>query len=219
MASARETILNRIQANLGSKITAAPPAPPEVWPRTAADRLTLCQRFAEEFRAVHGEPLLKPHWPAAREDFRQLVEKAGWKQALVMDRSLAWQLARDVPGLQTITVAENPAPRDWESIPVSILEAECLLADTGSSVIICRSPGERLACYLPPACVIVATADRLHEHLPAAWDALGPKIRDPQMRGELVIVTGPSRTADIEKILILGVHGPKRVITYLITAP
>ena len=41
-------------------------------------------------------------------------------------------------------------------------------------------------------------------------------MADPAQRGEFVIVTGPSRTADIEKILILGVHGPKRLVVILV---
>jgi L-lactate dehydrogenase complex protein LldG len=54
------------------------------------------------------------------------------------------------------------------------------------------------------------------EHLPAAWETIAPRIADPGLRGEFVIITGPSRTADIEKILILGVHGPKRVVVLLV---
>ena len=42
------------------------------------------------------------------------------------------------------------------------------------------------------------------------------RAADPAVRGELVILTGPSRTADIEKILILGVHGPKRLVVLLV---
>lgn len=216
---AREVILDRIRKNLGSVTDENPPPVPEVWPRTQTSPADLARRFAEELRAVHGEPLLHRDWSSVQEDFQNLVDKAGWRQALVMDRPLAWQLARSATGLlQTITVPDSPVPRDLEPIPVSILEAECLLADTGSAVVICRNPGERLACYLPPACVIVATVDRLCEHLPAAWERITGVARQPESRGECVIITGPSRTADIEKILILGVHGPKRLVVYLIGA-
>ena len=54
------------------------------------------------------------------------------------------------------------------------------------------------------------------EHLPAAWATIAAACADPAARGEFVIVTGPSRTADIEKILILGVHGPKRLVVLLV---
>ena len=71
-------------------------------------------------------------------------------------------------------------------------------------------------CYLPPACVVVARTDQLVEHMPAAWEDIARRTADPARRGEFVLVTGPSRTADIEKILILGVHGPKRLVVLLV---
>jgi L-lactate dehydrogenase complex protein LldG len=101
-------------------------------------------------------------------------------------------------------------------LSVSVIAADVLLADTGSCVIDCGTPQDRLLCYLPPACVVVGRADQLAEHLPAAWDTIAPRVAEPDRRGEFVIVTGPSRTADIEKILILGVHGPKRLVVLLI---
>ena len=88
------------------------------------------------------------------------------------------------------------------------MEADVLLADTGSCLIACRTPADRLLCYLPPACVVVGRTTQLAEHLPAAWPTIAAQAAEPALRGEFVIVTGPSRTADIEKILILGVHGP-----------
>ena len=41
-------------------------------------------------------------------------------------------------------------------------------------------------------------------------------MRNPEQRGEIALITGPSRTADIEKILVLGVHGPRRLIVFII---
>jgi L-lactate dehydrogenase complex protein LldG len=63
---------------------------------------------------------------------------------------------------------------------------------------------------------VIARTGQLAEHLPAAWAEIARQTADPQRRGEFVLVTGPSRTADIEKILILGVHGPKRLIVILV---
>ena len=71
-------------------------------------------------------------------------------------------------------------------------------------------------CYLPPVCIIVARVDQLAEHLPAAWGPISTACSTKDARGEIVLITGPSRTADIEKILILGVHGPKRLVVFVV---
>ena len=98
-------------------------------------------------------------------------------------------------------------------LPAGLIAADVLLADTGSCMIACGTTHERLMCYLPPACVVVGRVAQLAEHLPAAWaDDCRPLSPRQALRGEFVMVTGPSRTADIEKILILGVHGPKRLV-------
>ncbi|MDR1924784.1 MAG: lactate utilization protein [Planctomycetaceae bacterium] len=98
---------------------------------------------------------------------------------------------------------------------IGIIEPEALLADTGSGLFCAKTRFERLAVYLPPISVIVATESILYKNLPEAWKEVNNKIKETKT-GEFVIVTGPSRTADIEKILILGVHGPKRVVVYLL---
>ncbi|MCE5267689.1 MAG: lactate utilization protein, partial [Planctomycetaceae bacterium] len=107
-------------------------------------------------------------------------------------------------------------PREVAELSASIIEAEILVADTGSCVISCPSAPDRLLCYLPPACVVIARVDQLAENLPAAWSGVSARVADKTQRGELVILTGPSRTSDIEKILTLGVHGPKRLVVILI---
>ena len=120
-------------------------------------------------------------------------------------------------------------------LDASVIGAEYLLADTGSAVVASAIAFDRMLCYLPPVCCIIATERMLREHLPAAWPEICQRIKgestdspdvdtnpdiDPnvpiQQHGEFLIVTGPSRTADIEKILVMGVHGPKRLVVFVV---
>ncbi|MDR1477960.1 MAG: lactate utilization protein [Planctomycetaceae bacterium] len=97
------------------------------------------------------------------------------------------------------------------SCDLGLVSAEALLADTGSGVFRADSRFERLAVYLPPISVVIAERGKLAKNLQTAWQNLCTEIKN-QKTGEFVIVTGPSRTADIEKVLILGVHGPRRLL-------
>ena len=215
--TSRSLILQRIRENLGSSKSPEPPPVPVVWPTTNPTSEELKSRFAEELRAVHGEPIAASGWEEAGAILRDLAQAAGWNHVLVMDRPLARDVVAraDLPWETTI-LPEDPPARDLAGIPLAVIQADYLLADTGSSVVVCERPGERLACYLPPACIVVAEVSQLREHLPASWDELATKGAEPDRRGEFVIITGPSRTADIEKILILGVHGPKRLVVLVV---
>ena len=101
-------------------------------------------------------------------------------------------------------------------MPAGLITADALLADTGSCVVKCATAAERLMCYLPPVCIVAARVDQIAEHLPAAWEPISAVCRAADSRGEIVLITGPSRTADIEKKLILGVHGPKRLVVLIV---
>jgi len=68
---------------------------------------------------------------------------------------------------------------------------------------------------LPPVHVVVATMDQLLTDLDAAVKFVRKRYGD-QLPSTLSVVTGPSRTADIEKILVLGAHGPKRLVVLML---
>ena len=112
-----------------------------------------------------------------------------------------------MPPDQISWVDADWTPRDIAKLPVGLVTADALLADTGTCMIACPTTHQRLMCYLPPACVVIGRLAQLAEHLPAAWADIAGRCRDGESRGEFVLVTGPSRTADIEKILILGGTG------------
>lgn len=215
--TSRSIVLQRIRENLGGSASPELPPEPVVWPTTNPTLEELRSRFVEELRSVHGEPVTVSNWEEAAGVLRELAQSAGWSQSLVMDRPLVQNLVSKADlDWETRVLPEDPPARDLADIPVAIIRADYLLADTGSSVVVCERPGERLACYLPPACIVVAEIGQLREHLPALWNELATKAAEPDRRGEFVIITGPSRTADIEKILILGVHGPKRLVVLIV---
>ena len=110
----------------------------------------------------------------------------------------------------------NWPPTEMAELPAGLVAAEKLLADTGSVLVACGTAEERLMCYLPPVCIVIARTEQLVEHMPAVWEEVARRSAEEELRGEFVFVTGPSRTADIEKIMILGVHGPKRVVVLLV---
>jgi L-lactate dehydrogenase complex protein LldG len=176
----------------------------------------MADRFTQELEALAGEV----HRCAAMEDARAKLAKivAQLDDATIgaiddpLTRELASELSRDRVDWGA-TTTDVPSMAQWAA---SVVPADCLLADSGTCMVACATTHERLMCYLPPVCVVIAKTDRLFEHLPAVWEELAGRVADPELRGEYVFITGPSRTADIEKILILGVHGPKRLVVLLV---
>ncbi len=216
--NSRETILQRIQeaAQAANLPQSEPPPVPEVWPETGADREAMLQRFAQELETVQGELVRCGSVDEARAKFAELAREDGWTSLGAMDRPPCRELA---DGLDAASVVWDPAEgdaRQMADLSAGLVSADHLLADTGSCVVACLSASDRMLCYLPPVCVVTARVENLLEHMPALWEHIAPLAKEPERRGEHVIITGPSRTADIEKILILGVHGPKRLVVLLI---
>jgi len=69
--------------------------------------------------------------------------------------------------------------------------------------------------YLPRVCIAIADVSKFRPHMDdEALARMYAAARD-QSRGEGVIITGPSRSADIEKVLVLGAHGPAELIVFI----
>jgi len=91
------------------------------------------------------------------------------------------------------------------TVDFGITSADYALADTGSLVMIASPQEARLISLLPPAHIAVVPRDRLLTGLDELFTLL-PRPAD--VTSSMVLITGPSRTADIEQFLVRGVHGP-----------
>jgi L-lactate dehydrogenase complex protein LldG len=189
MNVARENILNRIRNAMRTPASrpVAPTGAPVFAPVTNPD-----QRFREEFLALKGEIIGSP------EKLRGFL--AGFTK-IVTDGS---DLVR-----QTIGAGSAPV-REAE---LGITACDCLIAQTGSIVVSPQSAGGRLFSVLPPVHLVIARRDQLLSDLASALAFIRRRY-DGQWPSTLSIITGPSRTGDIEKVLVLGAHGPKRLAVF-----
>jgi L-lactate dehydrogenase complex protein LldG len=108
----------------------------------------------------------------------------------------------EAPGLSFDVTREAAA-----QAKVGISEMDWALADTGTLVVDATGVEQRLVSTLPQVHVALIGTDKL---LPGLGTVL-EKIR-PDQAGYLSMITGPSRTADIERVLTIGVHGPERLV-------
>jgi len=99
---------------------------------------------------------------------------------------------------------------DLESCSVGITQCDALVAQTGSVLVTSRSAGGRALSVLPPHHIVLARSSQLLGDLPEAMTFLKTTYA-PNYPSFISFITGPSRTGDIERILVLGAHGPKKL--------
>ncbi len=234
----RETILARIRSAL---TVPAPPPRPGVEsavgfvPRAAAAEArrwlppvpdgedAWLARFAENAAALKAGFHLLDDEAAAFAKLAELRQEHDWEHVAHQPSPLAEAAARHLGGGDGGKVAARlfPAtpgydPAVLETCDAGITECECLVAQTGSVVINARDHGGRALSVLPPHHVVLARKDQLVPDLPAAYERLYQKYGEPNRWPSMIgFVTGPSRTGDIERILVLGAHGPKRLTILL----
>ena len=93
------------------------------------------------------------------------------------------------------------------SADAGLTSAAYALAETGSLVIVPGTNHSRLTSLLPPVHIVMLPESKIISSI-YDWVALRPE----RLPSNLVLISGPSKTADIEQTLVVGVHGPKRLI-------
>lgn len=204
----RAEILARIRSGLGAAGSAGRGVPPAIDAiRATADVAApegLRARFVRELAAVGGEgiELVESGDAALARAVADRVARFDYRSVAVQCDAFALAAAAGIPAGRLMQVSGASVDR-IEHADCAIIAAESLIAETGSAVVQMTSYEDRLLPYLPPACIVVARTSGLK----ACLDDVALRA-GPDERGERVIITGPSRTADIEKTVVLGAHGP-----------
>lgn len=206
--TAREEILGRL------KRTTRREAPPPAWQsRQRFDNLA--DVFTEALTAVKGEVIRA----------QNLDEALGQLGKLLDDLQVRRAVANAEPPVSGIDLPGRWPSLDWyivghsqgdlrafcTSADVGVSGASAALAETGSVVIESGAGRSRLATLLPPVHITLVSASLLTPDI-FTWVAARQGTALP---AGLTLVSGPSKTADIEQTLSIGVHGPKRFIVLL----
>ncbi|MEX2026012.1 MAG: lactate utilization protein [Pirellulaceae bacterium] len=214
---AREAFLDRVrraaQAGQAYRVQLHPLSPDVGYVGFEGD---LCERFAAEVAAVGGVVHVADDVNDARTVLDSLVATAGASQALCWQHDLLVRLgldellaARGVERLDYVALAALPPAQRRERMlacQIGITSCDWAIAETGSLVMCSGTGRERVASLLPP--VHVAVVER-QQVVPDLMDAIAALSRAGQrLPSNVVLITGPSKTGDIELQLTTGVHGP-----------
>lgn len=177
----------------------------------------------EESRRILGENLARlkaelhhvADAAAAAAFLADLARDRTWKRVAIHGHPLVAAAAAAL-ACDAYRVDAGPFDKDaLEACDAGLTSCEVLVAQTGSVLVSSASCGGRALSVLPHVHVVVATADQV---VPTLGDALHA-IRERhagRLPSMLSFITGPSRTGDIERILVLGAHGPKELIVILV---
>lgn len=208
VSPAKENILKRIRNALSQPVQLPFPSAEgnsSVY-RTENEGLEI--KFAEEFTRLQGKFVFCADHRELIENIRALAENKQWKNLYCRELQLIHIFGQEeLPFL-------NATP-DITDADAGITTCEMLVARTGSVVVSAAQPSGRAVPIFPPVHLVVAYASQLVFDIKDALTRLREKYGD-QIPSMISFQTGPSRTADIEKSLVVGVHGPKEVFVFLV---
>ncbi|TKG91149.1 hypothetical protein EYV94_22350 [Puteibacter caeruleilacunae] len=205
MSSSREKILEKIKSALADKKTAGEVDRDFSGSIYHEVELPLHDAFKKQLESIKGEAHLCENENAVKEKIEELIDSNKWQHVACVD-----------PQLQAVlpeAVTNNPGI-DNDIVDTSITRCEYLVAHTGSAIVSSNTPSGRRLNVFPPVHLIVANASQLTTYLDEAIEKIEKQYPD-EKPSQISIITGPSRTADIEKTLVMGAHGPKSLIVLI----
>jgi L-lactate dehydrogenase complex protein LldG len=165
--------------------------------------------FAEQFTKLQGKFIYCINQQEFAFQLSSLVKKQDWEKVYCVEDKMIAPVAGQL--------AERLVKTDLANCDVSITGCESLVARTGTIVLSSAQVNGRTASVYAPIHICIAYTSQLVYDLKDALQAAKEKYGN-NLPSLLTFATGPSRTADIEKTLVVGVHGPKEVYLFLIEA-
>jgi len=205
--STRQEILERIAVAGKGRLAFVDSVPVDndsIYKPVLPDEITC---FKNELEAINGVCVIC-------EDETDLYAKL---KSFVANKELSYLFCRDTYIAQQLELNQIPFSFDeahFDAMQAGITGCEFLVARTGSVLVSSASQSGRQLNVFPPIHIVLAHVSQLVNSLDEALVAVQQKYGN-HLPSIISTITGPSRTADIEKTLVLGAHGPKEFVVFL----
>jgi L-lactate dehydrogenase complex protein LldG len=207
----RVVILERIRAGLRVPATEAPTSGAAAYSTMFELVTNSLERFQQEAKANLMECLLTNDAPSTAQQLARVLESLPPGEIFVQDHAALRRLVELSQTRRAVRWSSQGAPSEASQATVTLVEA--LIAQTGS-IFVTAACGGRGASVVAPCHIAVANVSQL---VPDLETALGnaSRLGILSQNSFACVISGSSRTADIEKILVLGAHGPRRLVVIL----
>lgn len=208
VSSAKENILKKIRKALSESTPIPFPQSEGSHSVFQPSKQDLEIEFAEQFAKLQGKFVFCIDHKELAGQLNALVATQGWKSIFCKEEKLRKTL--EDQGLGGVL-----STKDLGGSDAAITTCETLVARTGSIVLASANASGRTTSVYTPVHLCVAYTDQLVYDIRDALVGLKEKYGQ-QLPSLMSFAAGPSRTADIEKTLVVGVHGPKQVYLFLV---
>jgi L-lactate dehydrogenase complex protein LldG len=206
-ATARENILKKIKQALEQPVPVPFPASEGEQIIFHASEEENAVVFAENFSKLLGRFSFCSDEKELVQQLQALIASRGWTK--IYCRETGIQDSLSVAGFSTVYTD------DIAGCDASITGCESLIARTGSIILSSAQQSGRTVSVYAPVHICIAYTNQLMFDISDGLQQLR-ETYGPQFPSLVTLATGPSRTADIEKTLVVGVHGPKEVFCFLV---
>jgi L-lactate dehydrogenase complex protein LldG len=214
MNQARAEILSGIRAALQSTPRLPLPATTRIAPRATGDADAEISRLLSEIEKLGGVTRRianRDELPIALEELvaKESIQKATWWDTPEL-RALG--VAEMLTAVGVTSVPPDASPRTLAECDLGVTGADAALPETGTLVLRSSREQPQLVSLLPRVHLAILRPDARRADLQDVFAEIKSGKR-------AVLITGPSRTTDIEKVLTIGVHGPKALYVWCLETP
>jgi L-lactate dehydrogenase complex protein LldG len=207
VSSAKHNILKKIRQALATPVPAPFPHHENAENFFQPSKQELEIEFAENFTGLLGKFSFCADTKELAGQLNSLAKARGWKKIFCNEPGIKQEL-------QSMGFTNLDAP-EVQTCDASVTGCELLIARTGSILMSSAQRSGRTTSVYAPVHICIAYTEQLVYDISNGLDHIKRKYKG-NIPSLITLATGPSRTADIEKTLVVGVHGPKEVFCFLV---